>query len=83
MEFEVITSNDDGNRKVVEVLPQWEYAQEPGETPQTVEFTWIGDQRYTFSDKGKATPKTGAEYKREISHALDNADYPKAPSPTA
>ncbi len=76
LEFEVVTSREHNGLKVVEVLVKLEGAE--GATTISRWFSWDESERYTVSDSGKHTAKTGAEYKADIQVRLQDEFAPKA-----
>jgi len=82
MEFEVLTNYADDFGKVVEVLPRRHNEEKCWKAEEVCTFRWLPNECYTFSHSGKAIPKTGADFKREIVSAFEAEIFPKEPSPT-
>ena len=82
MTFEVISSHVDGDSKVVEIIPRRHNEQKSWQTKEVLTYKWFITECYDYTVKGKATPKTGADYKREIEADLEEIAHPKAYSPT-
>jgi len=77
MDFEVVASYGNDRRKVVGVIPRRHNGAESWTSAEVITYTWHGAECYTYSESGKATARTGADYKLEISLDLETA-YPKA-----